>query len=218
MAFQSLDRSTSLGDGMRTRHFWAALLRSSRSGTFVKGGLEAFKDHAKFGRTPTDQTARGRLFHFAAHLDEKETAKRAAEAEARAKHPQASTDMSASKDTARAAEDTKPGPPKDQRPGTHKRANFTTSPTARPVLSSALTETAYNRALRLGLCFRCGEKGHRSSSCTKPQTCALCAGLEAPKPHTTNDCHRLSAKKTCKPGSAGRAYRGGKGWTQSDGG
>ena len=157
---------------------------------------------------PTDQEVEGRLFHFASYLDAEAAATRAAEAAARARQPQANTDKSTPKDTGRAAEDTKPGPSKDertgraaegtkpgpfkdQRTGTHKRANFT----GRPVLAPNLSETAYTRVLHLGLCFWCGEKGHRSSSCTKPWTCALCAGVEAPKSHSTNDCPRLSDQK-----------------------
>ena len=114
LALESPDRPTSLSGGTWARHFWEVLLRSLRSDTFVKGALEVLEDDAKFGHTPADQTARERLFYFATHLDAKAAAKRAAEAEARARHPQASKDMSAPKDTGRAAEDTKPGPPKDQ--------------------------------------------------------------------------------------------------------
>ena len=108
LACQTSNRPTSLGSGTWVNHFRALLQGSPGSGPFVKGALHAFEDDTMFGRTPTDQAVRGRLFYFSAHFDEKAAAKRAVEAEARARHPQASKGMSTPKDTGR---DTKPGPP-----------------------------------------------------------------------------------------------------------
>ena len=93
------------------------MLKRSPSDTFVKGALGAFEDDAKFGRTPADQEVEDRHFHFASYLDAEVAATRAAEAAARSRQPHANKDKSTPKDTSRAAEDSKQGPPKDQRTG-----------------------------------------------------------------------------------------------------
>jgi len=139
VALQSLGRSSSLEDGKWTRHFKEMCERSPRD-TFVKGVLNTFEGDAKFGRSPTDQEVEERLFRLALYLDAKAAATRAKEGAARARQPPREHGKS-----------TKPGPPKDQRPGMLKRANFT----SRPVLASDLSETAHTQVLHLGHCFKC---------------------------------------------------------------
>ena len=210
LARQSFGHVSSLQANVWSLYFREVLERSPSS-TFVKGVLETFRNDDMSGNIPTDREVESRLFHFASRLDAKAAAERAKAAGARSRQPHAHADKPTPKDTGRAAAGTKPGPPKDQRPGTLKRANFT----GRPVLASDLPESADRLVLYLGNCFKCGAKGHRSSECANLPACALCAGVEAPKSNTTNDCPRLSDQKTRKPGSAGRAYREGTGWTQS---
>ena len=192
VALQSLGRSSSLEDRLQVDASLQGDVRALAARHLRQGVLETFEDDAKFGRTPTDQDVEDRLFRFASYLDAKAATTRAKEGAARARQPHANTDKSTPKDTGRAAEDTKPGPSKDQRPATPKRANFM----GRRVLASGVSETVYTRVLHLGNCFKCGAKGGRSSVCPSPRACALCAGVEAPKSHKTNDCPRLSDKKS----------------------
>ena len=185
---RSFGLSSSLQDDFWSLYF-REILKRSPSSSFVKGALATFEDDAKHGRTPTDQDVMQRFFHFASHLDAAADAERAARS--RASQPQVDAATPTPKATGRAAEDTTPKSLKDQRPGTLKRAHFT----GRPVLASDLSESAYRRVMQLGNCFKCGAKGHRSSECTNPPACAICAGVEAPKSHASNDCPRLSAQK-----------------------